>query len=371
MFAAPAIARPDEFLLVRRNAPVQAVRITEINDQYVEHLPVDGDWQRIRLDDCIAVLNPRVSPQPRGKGMLALADGQRLPGEAVASAKDHGDSLAWSHPWLGRVDVPLRLIRSVRLAEHIEAPAPGQEDVVLLVNGDRQEGLVLSLGDPIELEIARDGRRQTIHIPLNVVAAATLIAPPLAPSGRRIWFDEGTVMDVQSLAVGPDKYVRLMGPSLTSGTQPTQVVLNQVAAILFNPGAMVSLASLAPTRVEAPATRYVVPRPLALEPGAPLALSPLEFRGPITVRYSLPAEAQRFSAEAELPRESREWGDFELVVRTNDDELFRTRLNREHPAASINVHITGRELTIELTSGAYGPIQDHLVLHRAMLLMRR
>jgi len=46
------------------------------------------------------------------------------------------------------------------------------------------------------------------------------------------------------------------------------------------------------------------------------------------------------------------------------------RLNAETPEATISIPVTGRELTIEVAAGARGPIQDHVILTRAMLLRK-
>jgi hypothetical protein len=108
-----------------------------------------------------------------------------------------------------------------------------------------------------------------------------------------------------------------------------------------------------------------------IEPDAPVGLSPIELRGPVVVRYSLPSGAIRFAAQAVLPDSARQWGDLELIVRSDDAEVFRMRLNAESPAGEINVALTGRELTLELTAGAHGPIQDQVILNRAMILHKR
>jgi hypothetical protein len=373
VFPSDAQARTDEFVLVRRSMQVQTIRLTEIDDQYVEHLPPDRDWEKIPLDDCIALLNPKSAPRPRSSGLLTLADGQRLPGQAMPNVRPAPEALAWNHPWLGRMDVPLKVIDSILLSADAVAPPAGERDVVLLANGDRREGLIMEFSDSIALEVTRapGGRKQIIDIPLDLVTAVTMVASRTGPAGRRIWFDEGTVIDVQSIVVGADGLVRLSGAALTAGTQPTRVGLSQIAAILLDPKGMIPLAALTPTRVEGPATRYALPRPQALDASAPLNLSRLEFRGPLIVRYALPPNCQRFTAEASLPPDARAWGDFELVIKSDDTEIFRTRLNSENAAASINAPVTGRELTIELLAAARGPIQDRLILQRAMILMKR
>jgi hypothetical protein len=95
----------------------------------------------------------------------------------------------------------------------------------------------------------------------------------------------------------------------------------------------------------------------------------LEYQGPMVVRYALPAGATRFAAEAVLPPSSRIWGDYELVIRDDDEVVHRSRLNARHPSHQINVELRGSELTIELTQGAHGPIHDRLHLERALLLV--
>jgi hypothetical protein len=72
-----------------------------------------------------------------------------------------------------------------------------------------------------------------------------------------------------------------------------------------------------------------------------------------------------------VPESARLWGDFELIVRDDDREVHRSHLNAATPTVSINVALTGSELTIELTQGEHGPILDRLVLARAMLLVDR
>ena len=47
----------------------------------------------------------------------------------------------------------------------------------------------------------------------------------------------------------------------------------------------------------------------------------------------------------------------------------RARLNAKEPRAVVNVPLRGSELSIEFTQGANGPLQDRVVLTRAMLLV--
>jgi len=359
-----------DFLLVRRPLDVQRIKLVAVNDQSLVHLKDNQGFVTLQLSECIALLNPDAATAARSGGMLLLADGQRLPGDPAAGVKPANDALAWNHPWLGRIDVPLKLIAAVVVTPGTTPPVTNIKDVVLFGNGDRQEGIIVGLGDPIAMEVTIEGSDRVIDIPLDRVAAVSLIAPKQQLVGKRIWFDEGTVLDVQSVSVGDDQFVKLTGSSVASGTQPTRVGLSQIAAVLLDSKALLPLADLTPSRIEGPVTRYTLPKPALMDTDAPLNLSRIDLRGPIVVRYALPAGCARFAAEAVLPPSARNWGDCELIVRLDDAVAFTARLNSETPEATISIPVTGRELTIEITAGARGPIQDRVILTRAMLLRK-
>jgi hypothetical protein len=196
-----------------------------------------------------------------------------------------------------------------------------------------------------------------------------MVTPDRRPAGRRVWFADGTVADVDEIRLGADGFIHLGGRWFSSGAQSEGLSLADIAGVLFHPGSMIPLASVAPTSVEGPPTRYTIPRPRLRETAAVLELGVIEYHGPLTAHYPVPAGCRRFAARAELPVGSREWGDYVLVVRSDGVEKLRRRLNALAPAADINVELDGAELTIEILPGKRGPIQDRLVLRRAMLLV--
>ena len=236
----------------------------------------------------------------------------------------------------------------------------------MLTNGDRLSGFITSLGDAITIEVEIDGALQRLRIPLERAVAVGLVTPAQSPAGRRLWFIDGTKLDASGLSVADDGFVRLV-TAWTEGS--TQVRLSDMTAILFDPAALMPLARITPSSPTSPVPRFFVPPPRRLDDDAPLDLARLEYRGPLLVRYPLPPGCVRFAAEAILPRSARQWGDCELVVRDDDREVFRTRLNAEEPRAVVNVPLRGSELSIEFTQGANGPLQDRVVLTRAMLLV--
>jgi len=386
---APVAMGSDEFVLIDANLDVHEVRIVEINDMMLAYQDADGKVRTSSLSDSIALIRrlpdavvprggagplplpipSRVGASSGPPGWLQLADGQRLPGALAGRAPDQEDVLGWSHTWIGRIEVPLDAITAVTFGAVDTELAPGRMDVVVLANGDRIEGYVKALGDPIRIVVDLDTTPRDVSIPLARSAGVVLVTSPRSPSGRRIWFKDGTLVDARRFRVADDGYVRISTEWSEPGTPPVEVPLDEVTGILFDPSALLPLGKVDPARVEATGPRYVVPTPRRLDERAPLGLGRIAFDGPIIVRYALPPGCRRFAAEAILPESARLWGDFELVVRDDDREVYRSRISADQPTAAINVALTGTELTIELTQGRHGPIQDRLVLKRAMLLV--
>ncbi len=359
----------DEFLLFRRGHPVQAVRVVEINEQALVHGDPAIGWQTIALDDCVALLNPQAVPRPPGSGgLLILADGQRFPGKALSGAPKTDGLFVWNHSRFGRMEVPLEWVRTVLLARDTAPVPPHEGDVLMLRNGDVVEGLITVLGDPVSIELMSGDEPQIIELPLDGIASVNMVTPTLPSQGQRIWLRDGSVINAAHVLLGDDGIVRLIDPRVVPGEH--RLPLSAIAAVLFDPDAMTPFADLPPMRVEGPATRYEVPSPIALDEAPPLGLSRIEVRGPLSAQYALIAAAGelRFIAEAKRPVTASAWSDFELVLSDDQGEVFRSRLNDAHPMVSIDVRLRGSVLTIQIAQGEYGPIQDHVILHRAMLL---
>ncbi len=369
-----ATAASGSFLLIRRDHPVQLVEIAEISPRRLVYRHDASGWIRAPIDECVALLDPAAIIVPRRQGWLQLADGQRFPGEALSGAKAAEHVLVWNQSsWIGRMEVALDRIESVTFVAGATVPAAGDADVLALANGDLLEGFVTALGDPVTLELLNGASagESTVYLPLSRVDAVRMVTPPPHSAGRRVWLDDGTVVDVSEVVLGDDGYVRLGDNPFASDQQPKTMELSVVVAILFDQDGLVPFASMRPRRVTGPPTRFVVPDPEVLDDLAPLGLARVEFQGPLSVRYNLPQGATFFSAEARLPLASRTFGDCEIVIRNEGREIFSTRLNADHPSAVIGAAVRGTGLTIQVTEGSAGPIQDQVVLHNALVLVDR
>jgi hypothetical protein len=363
------MAASGSFLLIRRDMRVQTVEVAQIGQRLVFRED-GGGWASVAIDRCVALLRTDAVIIPRQQGWLTLTDGQRFPGQALSGARVAQDAFVWNQSsWLGRMEVPLDHVASVVFDPGATVPPAGDQDVLLLVNGDSVEGFVTALGDPVSLELPDDDNGPTsIELPLDRVHAVRMVSPPREPAGQRLWLVDGTIVDVERVVLGDDGYYRFEGVPFTEQGS-VRIAPAGVVAVLFDPGALVPFASLQPRRVEGPPTRYVVPRPEVHEGTVALGLSEVEFRGPLAAHYVLPRGATYFGAEARLPESARAWGNCVLRIRDNDREVFTATLNAETPTALIGVRLTGSTLTVEVTEGSGGPIQDRVVLARAMVLV--
>jgi hypothetical protein len=358
-----------DYLLIRRDQPAQMVEVLEIAARRLVVREAGSEWTSVPRDRCVALLSAGAVIVERRQGWLRLSDGQRFPGQALSGAPRGEGVLAWNQSsWLGRMEVKIDQIESVTFAG---APVPphGESDVLLLVNGDRVEGFITAIGDPITLELSGDdGRTRVVELALERVAALRMVAPAQAPSGQRVWLADGTVFAARDVLLGEDGFFRVDGVAFCD--EPARRIEREgVAAVLFDPKALVPLAALAPRRVDGPAGRYVVPPPRALQDNAPLGVAAVEFRGPLAAQYVLPVGAAHFQADVQLPVLARTIGDCDVVVLDDGHEVFRARLNARHPSASIAVPLSGSILTIEVREGSSGPIQNRVVLNRAAILV--
>lgn len=366
--AAQSTSTDDRFLLVRDDLTQIPVQVGSLDQQKLHYLDAGRGWRSIPISECLALLRPDASTVRPMDGAVYLSDGQLLPGAAISNADPNRNALAWDHIWVGRMELPLGAIASVTFGPHIQPPPTGVGDVVLLTNGDQLTGLVIELGDPVVFDPQYDGESDELTIPAERVAAVSLVTQSRLPEGQRVWFADGTIINARRLLIGDDSHVRLAANPAGNSLHEAERPLSEVVAVLFRCGALVPLASIEPASIDGPPDRFTIPPPVRTQPAAVADLSPIEIRGPLTLRYILPTGVTRFAASAMLPVDARTWGDFELVIECDGVEIVREHFDADNATASINTELNGREFTIRLLPGERGPIQDRLVLSQAMFL---
>ncbi len=345
-------------------------------------------------------------PPARAWSVIDLADGERFFGD-VAPAAAAKDSIRWSHPVLGQMEFKIDQVRRIRLdmppagswSKPVPVLAPDtKDDLVIFANGDRLSGFVEGLtGLPRELRLtssekgAGAGGARTIK--LDVVREVVFANPPQSIPARStlVWLKDGSVIACRAVKSGRLGELTLNLSLQDSEASPSDVTadprpagalrLDDLQGAAFEPGALVPLCSLPPVEQKPVGDRRWT-RPIAIADAdrAVLGAGDIELPGPLSVEWDLPPGATHLGADAELPRQMWTWGDCQVVVSalgsgsgaSAETELFRSRLNADQPHARIAVAVAGaKRLRIRIEPGAFGPVQNRVVLRRPLLLIER
>jgi len=387
-------------VLIDRNLDRQLIELVSIDGAQINYIDAVGKSVSAPTDQFVAIapIDPwdtaaqSASLFSRGSmisrpGILELTDGQRFVGTAsVAEAGE--EMLAWNYSRLGLISLPLESVRRIvlpRIMNTDQARPPLEveaDDLVRLTNGDTLRGFVATYGSTTSIEL-NDG--STIDTPITVLDEITLANPQLLPTGTRLWLTGGNIIDVQKLepAAKANK-VGSMTVTLDAGTITQlgsssaaseaddaevgphfEIDRNLIEAINFDTQSLIPLASLDARAIE---------RALTIDTHSTAALGAVDIHmpGPMSATWILPRGSTRLAFTAELPLESRAWGNLDLIVLIDGAERQRHTLSAESPEAHIRLDTeNARELTITLDEGAFGPVQDRARLREAVVLIGR
>lgn len=290
-------------------------------------------------------------------GLLRLVDGTRYTGWSEVE----DGQFVWRNWWAGTVRPSVDDILSFIERGRDEPLRAGDEDVLVLRNGDRVDGLIAAIGENVEIE-RPDGTN--ITVPLDRVESVALVNTPRPRTGTRAWLTPGDEVKIESYRFDPGTGLRVPNHEA--------LMANYVSAIAFDVGSITPLVGVTARVSELPdAPRYRVPEPKR-SPGAwPLDTPPIELRGPMRVQWVLPEAGMGFVARARIPRSARRFGDLELVVFDGGTRRSSVTLNRDAPLAEIAVALKTNQLAIEIHEAGTGPIQDVVQLERALLIKPR
>jgi hypothetical protein len=190
------------------------VDLTSIDDKGATF----ADRSSIRFDDLLlldrdADLKQQSQPAAGGKFILYLSGGDQFRGEP---AKLEGETLYWSSPAVGEMQVPLRQVTSLVRAtpqtssqQQQQQPASDErrtEDVITLANGDVVRGIVANISN--EAVTAQSGGNET-PVPIDGIrsiafastAGASPKSSPQQQSGRsfRIKLEDGSILTAPQL----------------------------------------------------------------------------------------------------------------------------------------------------------------------------
>lgn len=333
------------------------------------------------------------------RGTLAFDDAaSAAPANTPQPADKPAGTVAWMHPILGRLTFPLDAVRLIRLPGSDggepgadEKPAgspadPGSDrpdlkpgtlaraeptrDVVLLNNGDRVTGFVEQVG--AEVWIA-DGQAMT-KVPVARVREVRLVNPATRPAGTRVWLDGASAVGVDYLGADPQRGLTLGIEPAPGKSRQVFVRPEQVRAIVPEAARLTSLAALPVAKVSPQADRPFVEPPRAGRADPLLGAADVELPGPMSVEWTLPTGAERIGGWIVLPPAYHEWGDctvrLEALGGAGASEIGRESVNAARALVPINVPLPAgaRTLRITVEAGAYGPIQDRIVLRRMLVV---
>ena len=379
---------PERRVLIDRDLNTREITLLSITDEAIVYQDDQGRTRQASVGGLVALLpldqpwdatpaterSDTPTDTPTSPGVLELDDGQRLPGEHAPTGGDE-NTIIWAHPVFGRVAINLdRVARAVLRQPQIQtstatpARQATDEDELILTNGDRITGFVVSMGDPIEIEVEGD----LIIIAADRVASVRMANPARPLQGLVVWLDDGSVVVVAAIDGRDGETVELALPTGQIGVFP----VDSLKAVAFHAGRLQGLASIKPIH-QSPLGERRIGEPARIlndpvyESSGKLSAPDIEIPGPMRIVWMLPPGARRFAAIAELPYDAIPWGDCILSVRIDSVELARRRISADHPRFEINIPIEAgaHTLTISVEPGLWGPINDRITLRRPLLLL--
>lgn len=306
--------------------------------------------------------------QRTAPGLLVLQDGQRLPG----SIEERNGQVAWRSPWCAPRPMDLDGIRGLVIGDG-EPPEAADADVVILRNGDRQQGVVTSIGArTLSLEQDSPAGRGTVTIPLDAVVSVGLAGPVQPRSGVRAWVADGSVIDGPRAAWLGSDYLQLPGVP-GARTESITIPRPAVMAVQMDPAAAIPLCGLVPEVTVPPGMeglRYDTPAPSSRAGSWALGAAPVDVEGPVLLSYAAPPFPARLVATAHRAGTVRAAGDVDLVVRAAGRELARERLDPSRARTELRIDLPAEPFELMLVPVGTSAAGCFVSLDRAVLYRR-
>ncbi|MBX3354064.1 MAG: hypothetical protein KF724_00020 [Phycisphaeraceae bacterium] len=360
--------------------------LESIDDDAVTLRLGDGSMRSLPWASVVGVITgaPLDRDTIPGFATVRMATGERLPGRLEANAS----GVRLLHRWLGAVDLRADSMQWLSLDGGPAVTARPDADSVRLRTGDRLDGFVSQIADPIAIEALAGGA--VTRLPIESVQSIAFVsgAPDRKPGARRIWFNEGTTLDATGLALKGDRLL-IDGVAAANGKR-LDIPLRRLAGISgdLQGEALVHRPMKAVESEQSSVLRYAMTPPdfitwrgerVALDTGMPpsadeidawvLGVPAVGFDGPATLRVEV-SRPSILSLRLNLPRDRASLGDFELIVRNGDRELSRQRFNRLSRTVAVVAPVDPPAVEFEIIDTGGGAIQDGVMMERAMLLPR-
>jgi hypothetical protein len=281
---------------------------------------------------------------------LWLTDGQCLVGTPELRADDAAaGTIRWRAGPIVQ-DIPLSGVRAWTAAS--VAPPTGSVDAdrVTLRNGDIVEGLVTRLGADVTIDV--DGAPRTVDAELvSSVQFVEAGGAPAAAPRLRLWRDDGTIIDVESLE-RDGTMLRIALPATPTGATP--MLRWRIDELLGLSTPALSLGGLALRSQGAPAVVLPGMQPeVRMQGPGRLGSMDATLLGPGSWSMSIASQGMLIG-EAIVPDRVRAIADHSLVIRQAGVEL--ARIEARTCPCGIRVPTAPGTVEFELVPGKAGPV---------------
>lgn len=290
-----------------------------------------------------------------GVGRIMLRDGQVYPGKFLRINDQR--QVVWETSMGHELAFSLDDIMSVEIRGKYERLA-GNEDVVILVNGDRLKGFVDKV-DPSKIHL--DSAGNVLTIDWAQVACFQLANTLKHEPGLWVNLRDGGRMRLKSGNLNDETF-----ECVTSTGQEIELNLEEIARIdLPSDRRLIDLRDVSYT-VKKGAAVFGVPFPPRFDGDGNLRI-----HSPVEVLFELPAGAERFTGIFTVDEQALDRADMVLVIYDDKRELVRKRLNAKDQSILVNLPVSSQQLRLALEPGKHGPVLDRLIGYETMVLVKR
>ncbi len=350
--------------------------------------------------------DPRPGVPELARLRVTLTDGQRYVGNidpSVMPAAPSGQNaaeipLGLKTSMFGDLRFMLDQVVSVETVVAPDSPRPAHEnasdaappstDRVVLVNGDRINGFVESIGPDVVIgpETGKDSKTPQ-RIPLSRCRSIQIANPAVPLAGAAVWVGgpagEVQVIRAAELTIRPGGEA-LLRPQLPGDSVSTlSIPASSILALTPDASRIVPLSRLGlPQFTPDPSRRWSQPPVVDRGLRAPLGLGEVLLPGPMSVEWTLPAGVTAITGSVALAPEARLWGDCNVAVELVPSAgapvtLWKGRLNGEHAREDVTAPVkpasdpsaAPTRLRVRVEAGSQDQIQDRVVLEGFMLVV--
>ncbi|MBC23321.1 MAG: hypothetical protein CMJ32_05325 [Phycisphaerae bacterium] len=314
---------------------------------------------RVPMDRCIAMYTPGSMGRFDHDGMLFHVNGQEIPGRPqVISGRFH-----WNHDWIGIMTPSIDHISAINLIDTTRpTEPPGSNDVMELANGDRIEGLVSELSDPV---IITTEQADEVKVPLDRIGSVSLLSVPTDPGGARVFGIDQSIIDGSSVRTDDEGRIVLVDSMIDE--EPRNLVINKemISGIVLNPSRLRPLCEASMTTKDPGdrSTRYQVVAPEVLHQAAPLGMKTIRLRGPVTVTFDPGPDGGRLLGRFTIPVSMHRWADMDVSIMQDGGSLARFHLDGSNPGFEVDIMLDPGPFDVIIDEGQRGPVGDtiHMV----------